>query len=88
MFSQTLAVKTEIKIIIDKEVAQTIINALIPETENLVSDRSRIQIRLCNEGIKLIIQSEDIVALRSAVNTYLYWINGIINITNKIKKID
>ena len=86
MVSEILIAKTEINIFINKELSKVIIDALKPETENTPSDRSKIQIVLFDKGIKILIESEDITSLRSAVNTYLYWINGVINLTDKIEK--
>ncbi|MBN1682553.1 hypothetical protein JW865_03260 [Candidatus Bathyarchaeota archaeon] len=86
MVSEKLIAKTEINVFINKEISKVIINALKPETENTPSDRSKIQIVSFDKGIKILIESEDITSLRSAVNTYLYWINGIINITSKFEK--
>ena len=44
--------------------------ALIPETEDSIQ-RSEVRIEEYPEGIRLIVESEDVVSLRAALNTWI-----------------
>ncbi len=44
--------------------------ALAPETLDLVQ-RSEIRLETCEEGIRLCVESEDVVSLRAALNTWV-----------------
>ncbi|MDR2943539.1 MAG: hypothetical protein LBU81_00355 [Methanosarcinales archaeon] len=48
-----------------------IYQSLLPETRESISDRSVISLSLEKEGLVLEIQSNDIISLRSALNTWL-----------------
>ncbi|MGC9515275.1 KEOPS complex subunit Pcc1 [Methanocrinis sp.] len=44
--------------------------ALAPEAEDAVQ-RSEVRLETCQEGIRLEIESEDLVSLRAALNTWI-----------------
>jgi KEOPS complex subunit Pcc1 len=54
-----------------------LMNALKPEVEKQVGNRS--VVALTNDGLSLILSvaAEDTIALRSALNAYLRWINSV-----------
>ena len=65
---------------------EIIINSLKPELDSGTSSRSRVEIESSKNSLILKITAEDIVALRAAVNSYLYWIQGIIDIGARINQ--
>ena len=78
--------KAEAKILVEApcSVIDIIIESLRPELESNISDRSKVLIEASERGLILKAEAEDVTALRAAVNSYLYWINGIIEIGNRI----
>ena len=78
--------KAEAKILVEapRDVLGIIIESLRPELESNISDRSKVLIEASERGLILKVEAEDITALRAAVNSYLYWINGIIDIGSRI----
>jgi KEOPS complex subunit Pcc1 len=72
----------EAKILVEapSSVVEIIIDALRPELESSISDRSSVVIEASKKGLVIKVVAEDMVALRAAVNSYLYWIQGIMDI--------
>ena len=54
-----------------KELIADIYQSLFPETDEAISDRSVISLKLEENGLVLKIVSNDIISLRSALNTWL-----------------
>ncbi|MCL2142419.1 MAG: hypothetical protein FWH46_06075 [Methanimicrococcus sp.] len=54
-----------------KELIEDIYQSLFPETDESISDRSVISLKLEENGLVLKIVSNDIISLRSALNTWL-----------------
>lgn len=77
-------VKAEIKISVPQSVGNVIIASLRPEIAAPTSDRSEVSIDPTSSGILLKIEAEDITALRAAANSYLYWVQAIIEISDTI----
>lgn len=50
------------------------LEALKPETEKLLTSRSRVQLRGEGEVLTLIFEARDTSALRAVTNSYLRWI--------------
>ena len=78
--------KAEAKILLEAPcgVLDIIIKSLRPELESSISDRSKVLIEASERGLIIKVEAEDVTALRAAVNSYLYWINGIIDIGSRI----
>jgi tRNA threonylcarbamoyladenosine modification (KEOPS) complex Pcc1 subunit len=78
--------KAEAKILVEapQGVLEIIIKSLRPELESNISDRSKVLIEASESGLILKVEAEDVTALRAAVNSYLYWINGVIDIGRRI----
>jgi len=68
-------------------VVEIIISSLRPELESGISDRSNVVIEASKKGLVVKVVAEDMVALRAAVNSYLYWIQGIMDIGDKLIQI-
>jgi len=77
--------KAEAKILVEvpRGTVDIIIKALKPELESGISDRSKVIIKTSEEGLIIDVSAADITALRAAVNSYLYWIQGIIDIIQR-----
>ncbi len=67
-----------------RDVVKVIMTSLTPELERSLSERSSISVEASDSGVVVSVKADDIVALRAAVNSYLYWIQGIIDIGNRI----
>jgi tRNA threonylcarbamoyladenosine modification (KEOPS) complex Pcc1 subunit len=78
--------KAEAQIIIKMrhDILDIIIKSLRPESESSISDRSKVFIEASEKRLILQVVAEDVTALRAAVNSYLYWIKGIIDIGRRI----
>ena len=81
--------QAEAKILINapKRVVEIIITSLWPELESGISDRSKVVITESEKGLVVKVVADDMVALRAAVNSYLYWIQGIMDIGDRIIQI-
>ena len=65
-------------------VVEIIISSLRPELESGISDRSNVVVEASKKGLVVKVVAEDMVALRAAVNSYLYWIQGIMDIGSRV----
>jgi len=65
---------------------KTVSDALLPEICKPVSGRANVALE--NEGICLIlkVEAEDTVALRSALNAFLRWINSMTNVVEVLER--
>jgi tRNA threonylcarbamoyladenosine modification (KEOPS) complex Pcc1 subunit len=76
--------EAEIQIEATSDTVKVLIESLQPELEHAVSERSTVNITFNNKGIVIGITADDVTALRAAVNSYLYWVRGILDIGNRI----
>jgi len=63
-----------------------ILSSLEPEAGALAHSRSRINIEKESSSLVLKVESKDTTALRSALNSYLRWINSILNIFDVLER--
>ena len=82
-FSHTVEVNVEIKL--SEETIKVVMESLIPETLTPSSDRSSVELDILDGGLMIVFRASDISALRAAMNSYLRWIQGIINMFNVIE---
>jgi tRNA threonylcarbamoyladenosine modification (KEOPS) complex Pcc1 subunit len=77
---------TEARILIEasRENVEIIIGALKPEMESGLSDRSKIVLEMSPKGLVIKVTADDVTALRAAVNSYLYWVQGIMDIGGRV----
>lgn len=77
---------TEARILIEasKENVDIIIGALKPELETGLSDRSKVLLERHPKGLVIKVAADDVTALRAAVNSYLYWVQGIMDIGGRV----
>lgn len=64
-----------------------LIEALTPEVHKQIGKRSKINITQDGQDLVLIVEANDTVALRAALNAYLRWINSTVNVLETIEKV-
>lgn len=57
-----------------EEILSTVLRALEPETKNMPTSRSRVQMEGTSNELTLKFEARDTSALRAAINSYLHWI--------------
>ena len=85
MKSKSTRAEAEILLKASSEKIRVLERSLKPETETRSSLRSNVTIEPCKRGILIRIVAEDSVALRAAVNSYLRWAQGVIEILNNLE---
>lgn len=78
--------QAEAKILVEapRGAVDIIIKALRPELESGISDRSKVLLKVSPKGLLIEVSADDITALRAAVNSYLYWVQGIMDIGSRV----
>ena len=78
--------QAEAKILVEapRGAVDILIKALRPELESGISDRSKVFIKASKKGLVIEVSADDITALRAAVNSYLYWVQGIMDIGSRV----
>ncbi len=61
-----------------------VVGALNPEAETPSSERSHTIVEPTTYGIRLRTEASDLSALRAALNSYLRWVEGILDIVEKV----
>jgi len=74
----------EIKYPLTEGLAKIIEGSLIPEIERPISDRSHTQVYVHDSNLYLKIGASDLSAMRAAVNSYLRWVEAILDIFGKL----
>jgi tRNA threonylcarbamoyladenosine modification (KEOPS) complex Pcc1 subunit len=82
MNKKNLIKKASAKIRVDvpNEMVEAILDALRPEIESPSSERSVIDVRRSINGIVIVTEASDTTAMRAAVNSYLRWVQGILDL--------
>ena len=69
--------KAELKLDLESEVnASVIYSAIDPETKEVSSDRARTIVKQEANVIHVLIEAEDLTALRASMNSFLAWISA------------
>jgi tRNA threonylcarbamoyladenosine modification (KEOPS) complex Pcc1 subunit len=78
--------QAEAKILVEapRGAVDIIIKALRPELESGISDRSKVLVKASEKGLVIEVSADDVTALRAAVNSYLYWVKGIMDIGSRV----
>lgn len=78
--------QAEAKILVEapRDAVDIIIKALRPELESSISDRSNVVVKVSEKGLVIQVSADDVTALRAAVNSYLYWVQGIMDIGSRV----
>ena len=77
--------EVEIVLVDTTEVVRTIVGALKPEVERPSSNRSTIDISGEANTLRMSIMASDISALRAALNSYLRWVEVIIDAVKTLR---
>ncbi len=64
---------------------KTVSEALLPEISKPVSGRARVALKSDGTCLILKFDAEDTVALRSALNAFLRWINSMTNVVDVLE---
>jgi len=80
--------QAEAKILIEAppNIVKVLISSLKPELESGISERSRVVLEPSDKGVVIKIFADDVTALRAAVNSYLYWVQSIMDIGSRVHK--
>ena len=73
-----------IQLSVPEGLSELIQESLSPEVEHSISERSNVVITSKNCDVSIFIEALDIVALRAAINSYLRWINTILDIVKTV----
>jgi tRNA threonylcarbamoyladenosine modification (KEOPS) complex Pcc1 subunit len=61
------------------------VDGLTPEIQRQVGTRSKATLATEEEVLVLVVEAEDTVALRAALNAYLRWINSMVNVLGVVE---
>jgi len=75
----------EIHVMVPEEVVEAVLDALSPEVESPSSERSSTDVLRGVDGIVISTEASDTTAMRAAVNSYLRWVQGILDMLSKIE---
>ena len=64
---------------------EAVLDALSPEVESPSSERSSTDVRRGVDDIIISTEAIDTTAMRAAVNSYLRWVQGILDVLSKIE---
>jgi len=80
-------VETELEIEFENsKEAEIVLKSIKPEINGSPSDRTSVDISICDNTLKIVINALDTASFRAALNSYLRWIklsNEVINLKNK-----
>jgi tRNA threonylcarbamoyladenosine modification (KEOPS) complex Pcc1 subunit len=65
----------------------TLINALVPEVNRPVTNRSKVMVTKDSKFLVLKVDARDTVALRATLNAYLRWIGSMKNVLNLLETV-
>jgi tRNA threonylcarbamoyladenosine modification (KEOPS) complex Pcc1 subunit len=83
--SLTEKASVNIRVMLREEVVEAVLDALTPEAESPSSDRSSTEVRRDVDGIVISTEASDTTAMRAAVNSYLRWVQGMLEMLSKIE---
>ena len=76
--------KAEIQIDVRGSLAEILEDSLLPEAERPTSERSKVEVEALGRRLVIRVESLDIVSLRAALNSYLYWVAAVLDVVEKI----
>jgi tRNA threonylcarbamoyladenosine modification (KEOPS) complex Pcc1 subunit len=82
--SLTLKASAEIRVDVPDEIVEAILDALSPEIESPSSERSITNVQRTVDGILIATEATDTTAMRAAVNSYLHWVQGILDMLSEM----
>ena len=63
-----------------------LINSLMPEASRPATKRSKVMLTRDSQFLMLVVEANDTVALRAALNAYLRWINSAISVLDAFER--
>lgn len=87
MPTDSLSTSSRAEILIDVrgDLADILEDSLLPEAERPASERSRVEVEALDGRLVIRVESSDVVALRAALNSYLYWVSAVLDVVEKIR---
>lgn len=87
MPTESLSTSSKAKILLDvrRNLADILEDSLLPEAERPASERSRVRVEAMDGRLVIRVESTDVVALRAALNSYLYWVSAVLDVVEKIR---
>jgi tRNA threonylcarbamoyladenosine modification (KEOPS) complex Pcc1 subunit len=82
--SLVLSAKAEVRLELPDGITRTIVEALAPEADSPSSDRSRTAVGKALGGIAIKSWASDTSALRASLNSYLHWVQGIVDVVDRL----
>ena len=79
-------VEADITLEVPDGVEKVLLSSLKPEAESPTSDRSVVSLGGAPGRLTIQVSADDVTAARAAVNSYLHWAQGIIDISLRLKK--
>jgi tRNA threonylcarbamoyladenosine modification (KEOPS) complex Pcc1 subunit len=83
--SHTRSCKAEVRLAVPDGTVEAILGALTPETGSPSSDRSDAELERIPGGIVIRAYASDTSAMRAALNSYLRWVQGIVETVEGLK---
>ena len=83
--SLVLRAQAEVRLGVPDEITRTIVEALAPEAESPSSDRSSTAVEKVPRGVAIKSSASDTSALRASLNSYLHWVQGIMDVVERLK---
>jgi tRNA threonylcarbamoyladenosine modification (KEOPS) complex Pcc1 subunit len=80
-----LRAQAEVRLEVPDGITRTIVEALAPEAESPSSERSSTAVERALGGVAIKSSASDTSALRASLNSYLYWVQGIMDVVEKLK---
>lgn len=77
--------RAEIQIDVRGSLADILEDSLLPEAERPTSERSKVEVEALGRRLVIRVESLDIVSLRAALNSYLYWVAAVLDVVEKIR---
>lgn len=84
---ESLSTSSRAEILIDVrgDLADILEASLLPEAERPTSERSKVEVGAVDGRLVIRVESSDVVALRAALNSYLYWVSAVLDVVEKIR---
>jgi tRNA threonylcarbamoyladenosine modification (KEOPS) complex Pcc1 subunit len=76
--------EAEVTLKVSEETADMLLIALRPEANTPSSDRTQTILEKSFNNVIIHVKARDTVALRACLNSYLRWIQGIVDMVNRI----
>jgi len=70
--------EARIRFHLPRDEAEILYSSIIPEVEDIPSKRTSVNMTLVEDGLNLVIRASDPVALRAALNSFLRFIDSIL----------